>query len=367
VPDRFDVLLFAPGLASHGVRIQAHFEGDALVIETEKANVVPCRQMRVSRGGFDHRQLFLSWPREGHTWSVSPADDAALNALIAAAPPCLQPQLAGWTKAVARHRRGSRLGWSLLALFLAAPFLLLALFWLNADRIAGWAAARLPLELEQKLGDLAFAQMKPGLKLLDRGPAADMVREVGTRLTEGSRYQYQWHVAESPEINAFALPGGRVVVFTGLIRAADSAEEVAGVLAHEASHVELRHSLKNMIHALGWRAVLAIALGDVSGGVWANMAAELGNLKYGRDLESEADRNGLLALRQAGIAPQGLQSFFQKLRAQEGTNIALLSSHPATAERVDEIGKLIADAGPYTVRPLEYDWQAVKRSVETNS
>jgi beta-barrel assembly-enhancing protease len=364
MPERFDVLLFAPEPAPHGARMRAHFEGEALVIEMEKAIAVPSTEIKVSRGGFDHRQLFLSWPREGHTWSVSPADDAALNTLIAAAPPCLQPQLADWTQSVARHRRGSRFGWSLLTLFLAAPLLLLMLFWLNADQIAGWAAARVPPEMEQRLGDLAFAQMKPGLKLLEQGSAVEMVGEVGARLTEGSRYRYQWHVAESPEVNAFALPGGRVVVFTGLIRATDSAEEVAGVLAHEASHVELRHSLKNMIHALGWRGVLAVALGDVSGGVWANMAAELGSLKYGRDLESEADKHGLLVLKKTGIAPQGLQSFFQKLSEQEGVNIALLSSHPATAERVDEIRKLIADEGRYAVQPLGYDWEAIQRSLE---
>ncbi|TCJ15547.1 M48 family metallopeptidase, partial [Parasulfuritortus cantonensis] len=246
-----------------------------------------------------------------------------------------------------------------LGLVLALPFLLLGLFWANADRIAGWAAGHVSLAQEQQLGELAFAQMRPSLKLLETGPAPAMVQAIGARLTAGSKYRYQWFVADSPEVNAFAMPGGYVVVYTGLIGAAGSADEVAGVLAHEVQHVELRHSLKNMLHGLGWRAVLALALGDVSGGAWAGMAEQLGGMAYGRDLERQADLGALAALRRAGIAPDGLLAFFARLAGTEGPGLAFLSSHPATAERIDNLRRAIAAQPAYAAEPLPYDLKAV--------
>jgi predicted Zn-dependent protease len=252
---------------------------------------------------------------------------------------------------------------ALLASIVMLPLILLGAFWAQADRIAGWAASHISLEQEVQLGELAFAQMRPSLKMLDTGQGPAIVQAIGTRLTAGSAYRYQWHVAADPQVNAFALPGGHVVVFTGLLQRADSAEEVAGVLAHEVQHVELRHSLKNLLHGLGWRALLAVALGDLSGGVWAGMAEQLGSLSYSRDLERQADLGGLAALRRAGIAPQGMASFFAKLAQQDGAQIELLSTHPASEDRLQALQAVIRAQGSYAASPLPYDWAALRRSL----
>jgi predicted Zn-dependent protease len=152
-----------------------------------------------------------------------------------------------------------------------------------------------------------------------------------------------------------------VVVNTGLIQAADSAEEVAGVLAHEVQHVELRHTLKNIIHSLGLRAALSLALGDIGSTALGDFAANLGELKFSRDLESEADSQGLAALKRAGIAPQGMVTFFDKLRKQEGASPpALLSTHPASEERMQTLEAMLREQGSWPTTPLPYDWQVVK-------
>jgi predicted Zn-dependent protease len=158
------------------------------------------------------------------------------------------------------------------------------------------------------------------------------------------------------------VPGGYVVVNTGLIRAADSAEEVAGVLAHEVQHVERRHTLKNMLHSLGFHALMALALGDISGTALGNVATTLSELKFGRDLESEADTLGLKALKKAGIAPQGMVSFFAKLAKQEkdAAPPALLSTHPASDERMQALNKLVQEQGTWPSTPLPYDWVSIK-------
>jgi beta-barrel assembly-enhancing protease len=357
----FDVLLFAPNLPSHGEKARAGFAEDSLFINGSRVDV-PLDEIGVTLGGFDHSQVYLFWHQEEGRWAISPADANALAQLRASAPAPLSGLLKGAARDVSRQARRSRFGLGLLGLFLGLPVLLLGLLFWQSHNIAGWIASHISVENEQKLGDLAFKQATAGMKLRQGGLDAASVREIGTRLTRGSKYTYQWYVAEDASINAFAVPGGYVVVNTGLIRAADSAEEVAGVLAHEVQHVELRHTLKNLVHSLGLRAALALALGDVSGSALGDIAARLSELKFSRDLESEADRHGLSALRQAGIAPQGMVTFFSKLsKAEKGAAPpALLSTHPASADRMQTLQDMLRQQGNWPAQPLPYDWAAIK-------
>lgn len=356
----FDVLYFAPGLPSHGEQAHAAFDGGALFINGQRVEVA-LTEIGVTLGGFNHDQLFLFWHLEEGRFAISPSNAAAEAALISTAPAPLSTLLEGAKKDAGRKQRRSRFGLGVLGLILLLPLLLLAMLVWKSHDIAGWAAGHISLEHEQQLGELAFKQATVGMKLREGGVDADAIREIGARLTRGSRYAYKWYVAEDPAINAFAVPGGFVVVNTGLIQAADSAEEVAGVLAHEVQHIERRHTLKNIIHSLGLRAALALIMGDIGSGALGDFAANLSELKFSRDLESESDRLGLLALKQAGIAPQGMVSFFDKLRKQEGAAPpALLSTHPASEDRMQSLQAMLREQGTWPAAPLPYDWQVVK-------
>lgn len=353
-----DVLFFPAGAASAGIPATARLDAAGLTVDgAESRRHVPAVRLSLRAGGYDGGQWLLEWSEAAGRAAIQlPSGDAA-RAFLAAGPATLRAA----AQAVGRRQaRRGRLTLALLAVFLALPLFALAIFWLNADRLAGWATQAIGLEQEQALGDLAFAQMRPTLKLRQSGAALEMLRVTGARLTAGSRYGYRWFVADSPEVNAFAMPGGYVVVYTGLLKAASGADEVAGVLAHEVQHVELRHALKGMLHGLGWRALLAVALGDWSGGAWAGMAQQLGALGYGRDLERQADQEGLKALRRAGIAPQGMLTFFARLAAQERGAPAWLSSHPSSAERLDSLRQAIADQGPAGGAPVAVDWARVR-------
>lgn len=358
----FDILLFAPHLPSHGEKARAAFADGALLIDGRRVEV-PLEEIGVTLGGFNRDQVYLFWHQEDGRWAISPVNENALSQLKASAPAPLSSLLQGAAKDISRQKRRSRVGLATLGVFVAVPLLLLGLLFWQSHTIAGWVASHISIENEQKLGDLAFKQATLGLKLRQSGLDAAAIQEMGSRLTRGSKYRYQWYVADDPAINAFAVPGGYVVVNAGLIQAADSAEEVAGVLAHEVQHVELRHTLKNLVHSLGLRAALALALGDISGSALGDVAATLGELKFSRALESEADEKGLAALRQAGIAPQGMVSFFGKLASQEkGTAPpALLSTHPATEDRMQELRAMIEQQGSWPSRPLPYDWTAIKK------
>ncbi|MEW5893822.1 MAG: M48 family metallopeptidase [Pseudomonadota bacterium] len=357
----FALRVFAPGRAGAGLSARGRVAGPYLHLEAAGLSLtVPLSALRVKAAGFDGHQWLLEWDSADGLCSALVQSEAGIQALRASAPAPLARQLQAAGRRAESRRRRWHLALLAAALVLALPFLALLAFWLNAERIAGWAADRVSLSQEQYLGDMAFAQLRPQLKLIEQGPALDMVREVGERLTAGSRYRYQWFVAQDQQVNAFALPGGYVVVFSGLIEQAQSPEEIAGVLAHEVQHVEQRHSLKSLLHGLGWRALLSLALGDFAGGVWANLADQLGSLKFGRDLEREADRAGLQALQRAGIAPEGMAGFFERMARHDGGRIALLSSHPAPEERLAALRAAIAAQGAYPAQPLPYDLAAIQ-------
>lgn len=363
----FKVLLFGPGMSPSGTRARMSLKGD--VLEFNGPGVwltVLADRVELKPGGYNGRQWMFTWTTDEGVLSAVLKGEEDMRMMRSLASPMLAKQLDHGLRLIRRRsRRFHLLIWVWLAVILS-PFLLLGLFWLNSERIAGWVAGHVSVQDEMRLGEMAFDQMRASLRLVEQGPAPQLVRELGGRLTRGSAYKYHWFVADSPEVNAFAMPGGYVVVYTGLLRAADSAEEVAGVLAHEVQHVEQRHALKNLIHDLGWRAVLSLAMGDLTGGIWTDMAHRLGTLKYGRDLEREADLKGLEALQRAGISPGGMVAFFAKLAKREGPGITLLASHPASEERMQALRQAIARQGAQPYRPLPYDWSAIRASLPSS-
>ena len=159
------------------------------------------------------------------------------------------------------------------------------------------------------------------------------------------------------------MPGGIIVVHTGLLRQAGSPGELAGVLAHEVQHVEQRHSLRQMITSLGWGALVAVTIGDISA-VAAMLAHQAGTMYFSRDMEEEADRLGVQALQRARIRPDGMLTFFQKLGEENKDKAQApgwISSHPQTAARVQRVTALI-DATPCPAcLPLgSSHWQVMK-------
>ncbi len=192
-----------------------------------------------------------------------------------------------------------------------------------------------------------------------------VLNDLAQRLLAGSEtpYRVQVSVADSKVVNAFAVPGGRVVLFRGLIEKANSAEEVAGVLAHELAHVVHRHPTQGMITSVGWSAILSAFTGGASfsSEVVAQIAAQFATSAYSRDLETEADREGVAMLNRAGIGGKGLIQFFELIQELEGKGISIpeyLSSHPMTGDRITAIGKLSEPAT--TPAMSETEWRTVR-------
>lgn len=355
-----DGILHSPQLPAAGVPVRLQFLGELLRIEGAGTQDVLAESLEVSIIGFNDDTLQLAWKKQDGTHAVTVSGREAQRLLAAAAPPSIVRKIGGG-RADIRFHRGK---WIAVVGALAACVVLVVLVWWNSVAVTGWLAGKVSQETEERIGERALAQIEMESELTQEGLAAKTVAEIGGRLTAGSRYQYRWYVSEDKDVNAYALPGGIVVVNAGLIRKAGSAEELAGVLAHEIQHVEHRHTLQQMIHAAGWAAMLAVVLGDVSA-ITAIVVHQLGNLRNSRQLETEADTEGMKALARAGIPFDGMASMFKRLQAEEkrsgDDSPSLLSSHPATAERLADLEQL-AKTLRCDCRALTYDWPAVQAS-----
>jgi hypothetical protein len=197
--------------------------------------------------------------------------------------------------------------------------------------------------------------------LPDNSPVSQYVRNLGARLvnvTPGYRWPFNFHVVASEEINAFALPGGAMFVNLGAINAADTEAQLAGVMAHELSHVVLRHSTCNMTKQAApkmWAGLGQLAAGVLLGnGALGSLASQgigtvagLGFLRMSRDDEKQADLLGTDILYDAGYDARGLVQFFEIIQAKYGEGGAqIFSDHPNPGNRTQYVSAEIASLPP---------------------
>jgi predicted Zn-dependent protease len=238
-----------------------------------------------------------------------------------------------------------------------------------------WARYQIPppcknaftVEQEQEEGAKYAKEIFKQMPVLpDNSPLSQYVRSVGDKLvnvTPGYRWPFNFHVVASDEINAFALPGGAMFVNVGAINAAETEAQLAGVMAHELSHVVLRHSTCNMTKQQApkmWAGLGQLAAGVLLGngalGSMASqgigMAAGLTFLRMSRDDEKQADLLGAGILYDAGYDPRGLPQFFETIEAKYGAGGAqIFSDHPNPGNRMQYIKDEIASLPPRS-RPI---------------
>ncbi|MCP5114465.1 MAG: M48 family metallopeptidase, partial [bacterium] len=180
-------------------------------------------------------------------------------------------------------------------------------------------------------------------------------------------YQFRVTLARDGMVNAFAAPGGYVVVFSGLLEKSETPEELAGVLAHEMQHVIQQHSTRAIIGQMGGRAVLSMFTGDAgSGSMMMESAAMLVDLHYARAAEEAADTAGLETLHQAKIDPKAMADFFRIIQEEElnlPDSVQYLSTHPDTAARIERLQELAGEE-PVDAEPLlaGVDWKVLRKA-----
>lgn len=224
--------------------------------------------------------------------------------------------------------------------------------------LAKLLAPHIPVLWEEQLGVSVLEQIAPSAKRCadqTRLAALDSIVTRLSRAVSDSPYRIRLTVVDRPSVNAFALPGGQVVVFRGLLEATETPEQFAGVLAHELQHIYKRHSTRSLIEQASASLLIAAVTGDFTGGLAYGIegARVLGVLRYSRLHEGEADREGLRLLQTVGIDPAEMIAFYRIMEAQHSHDTAAssyLSTHPDTGDRIE---KLTALAGAPPRHPMK--------------
>ena len=203
-------------------------------------------------------------------------------------------------------------------------------------------APLVPQRVWNTLGAVALEGLTGGAGPCSAGGGPAALSALVARLGEGGNEIPAVTVSAYPisVLNAWAVPGGTIVLTSELIAEADTAEEVAGVLAHEIGHIREHHAETQVVRELG----IGILAGLGSGG---GMATSMAILRYSRDDEREADAIALEIVHRAAIDPAGLRSFFGKIQLQEGGEFPgkignMMQTHPMTRERIDAVRPLPA-------------------------
>lgn len=332
--------------------------------------VIPLAEVSVEAGGFDGEHVFLRNP--GATLTIATDDPAIVTALEAHADERMRALLVSVGLHRKRHSRLRSLGIGAAVFAVVGVVLGVGVALFVAPRLLAGSIEALPISIDRQLGDAASGELDSQGPAVEDPVVVGFIEEVVMRLEPHAAtpgFEYRIRVVESAQVNAFALPGGQIVVFTGLIREAERPEQVAGVLAHEISHVTLRHGMRNLAHQAGLFVAASILFGDASG--WVELAADAAILAqsndYSRDQESAADEEGVRMLMAAGLDPTGLADFFRTLADQPGSELSgamsWLSTHPDHASRIAHVEELARTLPAAPRRPLSVDWDAVQRAV----
>jgi Zn-dependent protease with chaperone function len=223
-----------------------------------------------------------------------------------------------------------------------------ALYFLLVTLVPFIGSAVIGIPQEIKMGDQLREVMLKEEKL-----AGFTIDQTGTRhlqefadqLELSRQYPIRVTLVKSKIVNAYALPGGQIVVYTGILKKINSPEALAALLAHESTHVNERHSLRSLLRSAANGMIISVVFSDASGitGALVSNAESLNGLRYSRSLESEADEKGMELLLKNGVNVDGMRQLMKTLQ-KEGDipgSISFLSSHPLTKERIRSTERFI--------------------------
>jgi len=292
-------------------------------------------------------------------------DDGGATLLLPADHP-----LAVQLKSRERPRRGARR--RLLAALGVLAIILLGIYFLFASLVPYLGLRLVSPAQESALGDRLYevmiqSELKGGATI-DTATSARL-QAFADQMELGDAYRIRITVVRSPVFNAYALPGGHMVVYTGILHKLYTAESLAALLAHERSHINGRHSLRSLLRKASTAILVATLFGD-SGGIMAAIVANaetVNGLSYARRLEKEADAEGMRLLVQKGIDPAGMVQLMKEMEKAEGGDggYSLLRTHPHTADRKQWAEAFIRSAPQrsYEAKELHSHFRAVKNAL----
>ncbi|MGV3773913.1 MAG: M48 family metallopeptidase [Verrucomicrobiales bacterium] len=346
--DSFTGGAFAPGNGSKVLKGEIVVQSGSLNFTSgEKQVSLPITGMTIRGGGYNDSQIFFEHPNHPG-WVIYSTEREILQ----------HPSLTHLVdKKVANssartHRRFVTLALGSIVLVLGLFILGVGLLVMQKDAIVRAVADKVPVKTEIEYGEKIFQSMKGEWTFVTDSEMTAKLAEVTNKFEKviaASAYPFKFHVIQNTNINAFALPGGNIVVHDELIKRFGSADAIAGVIAHEMAHVTERHSLRKIIESSGLYLLLQAFLGDAEMmvAIFRDGSRLLLERKFSRSFEREADNKGWDYMIEAGIDPSGMVDGFKKLKTEsekagqesESGAWALLSTHGSIDERIRNLEK----------------------------
>jgi predicted Zn-dependent protease len=314
--------------------------------------------MEVNFAGVENRYLSLQATVEGKDVRVLVSDKAIAAHMAKSGAPGSVLAAVQRVEQNRRRKSGTHFAVVLVLMGIAALLVVGAFAALRAAQER--AVALVPPAWEVALGKTAAKSILSQKKICSHPEVVRAANEIGMRLVGALGavpYSYKIRVLDDAEPNAFALPGGYVFLNRGLVEAAADLDEVAGVLAHELAHVQLRHGLSNIVRQAGIFIGLSVLIGDLGAveQILLSNAASLLEMSFSREQETQADAEAVALMHRAKLNPLGLPRFLLTLSAKEGIAGALpsfLSTHPNSKQRSEDLNALAQALGPVQHRPL---------------
>jgi beta-barrel assembly-enhancing protease len=339
----FDGYVSHPSLGEEAVQGRIVFAFFRLRFESEAATVeMPLSRLLIEKGGAGDERVFFSDP-EQPDWSVFTFDTSILNHPLLHQQPHTLHQIRDLYSGRELGRR-VKVMFGVLAGFVVAAMVV----WMLMGLMVRMVVARVPAQWERDLGDNIVAELKEhevftnDVKLKAK---LDLAVAPLLRVLPKAGADYKFYIIEDPMPNAFALPGGHVMVHDSLIRMTERPEELAGVIAHEVAHVTEKHGYRKIISEAGPYLIVRVFLGGGRNtvGVLGGSSQLLVRQSFSQEYELEADDVGWKYLVKARIDPRGLADMLKKLQAAEGImglgqfSLGAFSSHPATVKRIQRL------------------------------
>jgi predicted Zn-dependent protease len=327
----------------------------------------PYEEVRQTQGFYQGQEVRLE--RGGQLPEVLLIRDAEfLSALHRVA-----PETAGRFHGPGSRRR--RITLTALAA-LAAAGVTTALYLWGVPGMASVVAPYVPPSWEERLGRSVSDHLAPEARRCIEATRAQAIQDIAAALLSTARdspYTFRVMVVNNPSVNALAAPGGYVVVFRGLLERTQTAEELAGVLAHEFQHIVFRHTTRALLRHASTGLLLAAVTGDMTGPMAYGLesARILGELRYSRRDEDEADGAGFRMLADAGVDTAGMIAFFETLATDQPKMLTLppyLSTHPTPEGRIERLRSFASRTPPVTSRLLPgVNWHDVRSICATTN
>ena len=251
------------------------------------------------------------------------------------------------------------------ALALLAVLIIPALIYWGIPSASGLFARFVPVSIEKQLGQYVINELFPNRVICETDAGREALEKLVTRLAPpDSDYEFQLEIIDSDWVNAIAFPGGKILIFRGLLEKSRSADAVAGVLAHEMQHVFQRHGTENLLNQValsGLFKLLTVEANAIAETLFAGVRT-LSLLKYTRELETEADALALQLLFEAKVDPVEMLSMFAVLQKHAPSLPESFSTHPEMSSRLETLETLLEQNPEFVSEPVlsEKSWESLQ-------